>query len=251
MRKARRVSMAIFGMVCVGVASAATLKDNPPSIFYPADHFLADLPRTVGADLFGYNYQAHVFNGFFANAYLGGDGYPPYWGDTEAYYQMLVEIDLAASVEDAEIMLSDMWYWENRDERLVIKWNDAWLSNQDRGDDALGTTPDGNLDRHYGYPAYADSGAWLTNQRSGTDEVVINGKVRTQRWTYFIKIITPPSSAVKEDGIWYTEDGIEIGPERYNSFAAVQIISNDKLYDEHGLLYRSSNGSGFGVYGPE
>ena len=39
----------------------------------------------TGYDVFGYNYQAHLFNGSYANVYLGGAGFPPYEGDTEAY----------------------------------------------------------------------------------------------------------------------------------------------------------------------
>ena len=251
MKTARTMLIVLCCMAYGGVVQAATLKDKEPSIFYPAGHYLEGWPRTVGTDMYGYNYQARQFSGSFANVYLGGDGYPPYWGDTAAYYQGLVDYGFAATVEDAEELLSAMWYWESRDERLVMKWNDAWLSNQDRGDDSGGTVPDGDLDRHHGYPTYEGSGAWLTNHRSGTDYIEKNGQIKEVKWSYFIKIVTPPSTAVKVDGVWYTEDGVEIGPERYGSFAAVQMVLNDPVYGDHGLLFRSPAGPGFGMYGPE
>jgi hypothetical protein len=238
-------------MVFIGIADANTLKDDPPTIFYPAGHFLEGLPRTIGNDIYGYNYQAHRFNGYFANVYLGGDGYPPYWGDTEDYYQLLVDIGLAATVEEAETMLSAWWYWPDRDTRLVMKWNDAWLSNQDRGDDSLGTVPDGNLDRHYGYPAYAGSGAWLTNHQSGKYEMVKKGKVKLVHWSWFQKAIAPPTAAVKINDVWYTEDGAEIGPAFLGIYAIIQTIDNDPLNMAHGKAYGSPNGPGLGKYGPE
>jgi hypothetical protein len=250
--KTGRIGIIILGcMFFGGAVQAATLTDKAPSIFYKSGHYLEGWPITVGTDMFGYNYQAHRFGGSFANVYLGGDGYPPYLGDTAAYYEAMVEYGFADTVVEAEEILSAMWYWDNRDERLVMKWNDAWLSNMDRGDDSGGTTPDGDLDRHFGYPSYSGSGAWVTNHRSGMDYIEKDGELKQVRWSYFIKIITPPTTAVKVDDVWYTEDGIEIGPDRFGSFAAVQVISNDPVYDENGKVYGSPNGSGFGIYGPE
>lgn len=245
------ILIALCLTVFAGISGANTLQDKPATIFYPAGHYLEGWPRSVGTDMFGYNYQAHKFNGSFANVYLGGDGYPPYMGDTDAYYEGMVLYGFAGTVEEAEAILSAMWYWDSRDERLVMKWNDTWLSNQDRGDDFGGTVPDGDLDRHYGYPTYKGSGAYVTNHRSGIDYIEHKGKIKQVRWSYFIKIITPPSDAVKVDGYWYTADGIEIGPDRFGNFAAVQMISNDPVYGENGILYRSPNGPGFGIYSPE
>jgi hypothetical protein len=251
MKTAKALLFIVCFMAYAGVVQSATLKDKEPTIFYPAGHYLEGWPRTVGTDLYGYNYQARKFSGSFANVSLGGDGLPPYWGDTEAYYQGLVEYGFAATVEDAVTMMSEMSYWSDRDINVGMKWSDAWLSNQDRGDDFGGMVPDGNLDRHYGYPSYSGSGAWLTNHRSGSYEIERNGRIKTAKWNYFIKIVTPPSTAFKEAGIWYTEDGVEIGPERYGSFAAVHIVITDPFGGLTGKFYGSPSGSGFGMYGPE
>jgi len=153
-----------------------------------------------GYDEFGYNYQAHIFNGRYCDydRVIGGD-----YCDVE----------------------------------LVMKWNDAWLSNRD-------CDFDGTLDRHYGYDSYIGSGAWCTNHQSG--KVEVDGKLR--KWTYFVKIVAAPADATKADGYWYTADGIEIGPVIWGAFAKIQQVSNDPSVGEHGILYKSPAGPGFGKW---
>ena len=81
---------------------------------------------TTGYDEWGYNYQAHMFNGFYCDAY-----------------------------RDAA------WCQDYKEDELMMKWNDAWLSNKDCDGDGL-------LDRHYGFDTYIGSGAWLTNHQWGS-----------------------------------------------------------------------------------
>jgi hypothetical protein len=77
-------------------------------------------PIGLGYDQWGYNYQAHMFNGFYDN--YARPSTPVTSGDS-----------------------------------LMMKWNDAWLSNMDCNGDT-------KLDR----PAnYIGSGAWLTNHANG------------------------------------------------------------------------------------
>jgi len=83
---------------------------------------------TTGYDQWGYNYQAHMFNGMYCDSYRDADWCQPY-----------------------------------KDVKLMMKWNDAWLSNKDCDGDGL-------LDRHYGYDSYIGSGAWETNHQSGEYE---------------------------------------------------------------------------------
>ena len=54
-------------------------------IVYPIDHYLVGQSLSTGYDIFGYNYQAHIFKGFYANLYTGMIGLPPYEGQDEAY----------------------------------------------------------------------------------------------------------------------------------------------------------------------
>jgi len=144
-------------------------------------------PLTTGYDSWGYNYQAHLFNGSYCDAYRDAQWCQPY-----------------------------------KDISLSMKWNDAWLSNKDCNADKL-------LDRHYGYPTYKDSGAWLTNHQYGVNE---DGS----HWSYFVKIIAVSSDDVLVDGNWYTPEGELIGASIWGEFAVVQEISNDT--NSHGVLFK-------------
>ncbi|MFH1210900.1 MAG: hypothetical protein V1645_03205 [archaeon] len=134
-------------------------------------------PISVGYDQFGYNYQAHMFNGRYCD------------------YDRVIGGDFC-------------------DVNLMMKWNDAWLSNKD-------CSGDGKLDRHYGFDSYIGSGAWLTNHDTGVNE---DGST----WTYFVKIIAVPADATlregSEGGVWYAADGTEIGPEIWGQFAVIQQV---------------------------
>ncbi|VGO17016.1 hypothetical protein PDESU_05610 [Pontiella desulfatans] len=228
--KTRTLLIAIGCIIITGMADANTLKDKPPTIFYPEGHYLEGWPRTAQRDMFGYNYQQHKFVGYFANVYLGGDGLPPYGGNAKKYYQALVAYGYFDSVEAAEEALSGEWFWGLRDVRLYMRWNDAWLSNQDRGDDSMGDEPDGNLDRHYGFPSYINSGAELTQFQVEPIKVTCKkGKTKTVYLYYYSKIVAVPDTAVLVDGIWYTEDGEEMGPQSYGQFAKVKEFLYDPL----------------------
>lgn len=155
---------------------------------------------TTGYDDWGYNYQAQMFNGGYCDAYRDAAWCQPY-ADTD----------------------------------LMMKWNNAWMSNMDCDDD-------GKLDRHFGYASYIGSGAWLTNHQSG--KVEVNGKMR--KWTYFVKIVAAPADATVVSDFWVGSDGIEIGPVIWGQFAIIEEVSNDPSNGEHGILYNSPTGPGLG-----
>lgn len=189
---------------------------------YSSGHYLEGEPLMVGYDAYGYNYQGHMFKGSYANAYLGGYGFPPYEGDDEAYL-----------AENPTVV--NTWVWPYRDTQLTMKWNDAWLSNKD-------CDGDGKLDRYYGFDSYIGSGAWLTNHMWGAYEE--DG--RTCHWNYFVKIVAAPGDAEEIDGVWYAADGTEIGPEIWGAFAEIQWVENDPCAGLHGLQYSSPDHSGLG-----
>ena len=118
-----------------------------------------------------------------------------------------------------------------------MKWNDAWLSNQD-------CDTDGKLDRHFGFPTYIGSGAWETNHQSG--EYEDNGK--TCKWNYFVKIVAVPADAMKVAGVWHAADGTEIGPDIWGEFAILQEVYNDPCGGSHGKSYLSPVGPGLGKW---
>ncbi|MBU4284895.1 hypothetical protein KKF60_01660 [Patescibacteria group bacterium] len=220
------VLICVFALVMTSATGIAA-KDNCVSIqdnvlVYKTTHYLAGQPLQTGFDIFGYNYQSHLFNGYYVNVYLGGYGFPPYEGDADAY---LAENPGVTSV----------WCWPYRDDILTMKWNDAWLSNKDCDNDGL-------LDRHYGFPSYIGSGAWETNHQFGTYD--LEGK--ECYWNYFCKIVAVPADATNVNGIWYTIDGKEIGPVIWGEFAIIQEVYNDLCGGFHGLLYKSPARAGLG-----
>lgn len=167
----------------------------------------------TGYDDWGYNYQAHMFNGWYHNYDRVGDGGIPWTKET-----------LEAAKK------SNTW--------LIMKWNDAWLSNKDCDGDT-------KLDRHYGYNTPLGSGAWETNHQSGSYSGE-NGK--TCKWNYFVKIVAVPEDAVDDGGVWYTADGTEIGEVIWSAYAIVQQVENDACAGLHGLQYLSPAGPGFDTY---
>ena len=244
--------------------SCTTIQDG--TLTYSTGHYLEGQSLKEGYDIFGYNYQAHMFKGCYCNVYLGGYGFPPYEGDDEAYYQRLVDEGYAENTLKAKALISGIWCWPYRDTWVNMKWNDAWLSNKDCGtQDKYGaytnpTTPDGKLDRHYGYDSYIGSGAWETNHMWGTNGDGTN-------WDYFCKIVAVPADAYTKSLldaygnpildaygnpilIWYAADGVEIGPDIWGQFAVIQEVSNDPGAGEHGILYLSPAGPGFGKFAP-
>ncbi len=156
----------------------------------------------LGFDKYGYNYQAHIYYGFYNN-YLRP--VPPNTDD---------------------------------DTMLMMKWNEAWMSNKD-------CDGDGKLDRHYGFDSYIGSGAWLTNHMWGS---YVGEDGETYSYTYFCKIVAAPADAYTSGGYWYTADGVEIGEVIWGAFAVIQEVSVDQGTGEHGLQYLSPAGPGYGKY---
>jgi hypothetical protein len=102
---------------------------------------------------------------------------------------------------------------------LTMKWNDAWLSNKDCDGDGL-------LDRHTGFETFRGSGAWLLNLMHDSYEL----EGRQCHWFALTKMVAAPLDAELVDGVWYDDDGEEIGPAIWDDFAIVK----DKLFDPCG-----------------
>lgn len=145
----------------------------------------------IGFNEWGYNYQGRVFNGMYCD-------YHPIYRPGGAQYD---------------------WCMENySDVKLAMKWNDAWLDNRSCDGDTA-------LDRHFGYPSYIGSGAWLTNHMSG--EYVENGRKCT--WNYFVKIVAKPTSD------YVCEEG-----EIWGEFCEIMAVENDSCAGLHGLQFKAA-----------
>lgn len=141
----------------------------------------------MGNDKWGYNYQAHSFNGFLDNT-----------------------AKPVIPVTDGN--------------KLMMKWNDALLSNQD-------CDGDNKLDNHYRYPSYRGSGAWINYRISGTYEM--SGEICS--WDESYKIEAIPQYAVINNGYWYSE-GKQIGPAIGGEFAVTTYTLNDPCLGYDGRM---------------
>ncbi len=146
-------------------------------------------PITEGYDQFGYNYQAHMFNGTYDSSDRNLDG--TYWGDTGDYV----------------------------DDKLMMKWSDAWLSNVDcSGDQKLDR---GLVDGVVG----GISLGWLTNHVEG-DYTDANGVI--QHYTNFVKIVWTGSGPL------------------WGQYTIIEEVSNDPAMGFSGLLSKIG-APGFGL----
>lgn len=102
------IIMLMLGLLAVSVGTSAA--GQCVSIQSGGVVDSAGNPITVGYDQFGYNYQAHMFNGTYDGSDRVLDG--KYWG---------ADVDYA-------------------DDHLIMKWSNDWLSNED-------CNGDGKLDR--------------------------------------------------------------------------------------------------------
>jgi len=159
---------------------------------------------TLGYDQWGYNYQAHMFNGF-----------------SENYTRPATPVTEGL-------------------EKLIMKWSDDWLSNKDCfGVGAGHNAPDGKLDRGTvdGQNDLTNtSRGWVTNHYEGDYEE--NGELH--HYTYFAKIVYggPASGGVDPwatQRIWGVYAVIE---EVYNDpNAKLHGIDRTKLVNPAGLGY--------------
>lgn len=156
-------------------------------------------PIETGYDAWGYNYQAQMFNGYYCDSYRNAP-----------------------------------WCQVYADVELIMKWNDAWLSNKDCDDDGL-------LDRHYGFDSFIGSGAWLTNHMKG---MYLDANGAECYWDYFVKIVAAPEDAIVEGGNWVNADGTVMGPVIWGEFAVIQEVENDPCAGIEGLQFNSPDHSG-------
>ncbi|MHC4322257.1 MAG: hypothetical protein ACYST3_08280 [Planctomycetota bacterium] len=169
---------------------------------------------TTGYDEFGYNYQAHVFNGRLCDQdrELGGS-----------------EVECSTD--------------------LIIKWNDAWLSNMNcDGDDTLLDRPTDDGGTYHG------TGAWATNHLFGKVEWP-EGSGKYKKWSRFRKAVAVPSDAYILEGFWYDTNDTQIGLDLGLGRAMIQDIFNhpdpNLNPDGNGVQYNSPIGPGFGQFGTE
>lgn len=178
--------------------------------------------KTTGFDDWGLNWQAHQFRGYLVNMLLG-DTYFKDWshfqqyvyhGEGPDFWDMLVsDFDYFPYLMPAELL----------DARLVAHWNDDLISSD-------GVYPS----------SWIDSDAWI----------VFKYSMRTKQssWSHMRKLVARHSSDELRDGIWYNDEGMEIGFESlyWPELIVVQVVNTGDVPPFFYPRYISPNGPGYG-----
>ena len=151
-------------------------------IIYQEDDMTPILP---GVDEWGYNFEKHSFEGKYCDSYHNAD-----------------------------------WCKEWADEDLKMRWNDAWLSNED-------CDYDGNLDRP---SEWVGSGAWLVMFRSGS---YIDESGVLHQWSRHLRVQAIPEGAYLEEGIWYGKNGQKLGNKYFSPEWGYVLMITIDTYTEH------------------
>ncbi len=184
------VFLLVFTFLLPSSASATCTKIKDSILLDASSNLIV-----LGFDQFGYNYNAHMFNGSY-------DGADRVLGNESAY--------------------------DYADDKLVMKWSDEWLSNQDC------YAPFGKLDR--GGAANVSKG-WLTNQIEG-DYLTSDGE--SHHYTYFAKFIWVGPAAVSDP--W-------AATRIWGEYATIEEVYNDPDGGYHGVdRSRLANPAGLGYY---
>lgn len=187
--------------------------------------------KITGFDQWGYNWNAHQFNGYLINAWFGDEidpaapwykKDPPYNGDWEGY-----------AADHPEVLSYEFYYYGNM--TLVMHWNEACISSEGV----------------YQYPI-KDSDAWITfHYKAG------EGK---DRWSQFQKYVAVKSTDdlvvyfADENGNpvygeWFSKEGESVGlyylwPDR----ALVQVVNTGNVPEGMLGTYKGLIGPALGKY---
>lgn len=149
--------------------------------------------KLTGFDQWGYNWNAHQFNGYVINAWFGDEvdpaapwykKEPPFDGDVFSYQEAYPEV-------------LEYPFWTYGDMKLVMHWNEAAISSEGV----------------YQYPI-RDSGAWITFKYSQGEGV--------NKWAQFQKYVAAKASdelrvyfyddqGVPVYGEWFSKEGESVG----------------------------------------
>lgn len=189
----------------------------------------SDLNTNNGFDQWGYNWNAHQFNGYLINAWFGdemdptADWYkkePPYNGDWEGYAE-----------DHPEVLEYGFYYYGNM--TMVSHWNESCISKEGVYNDQI-----------------LDSDAWITfHYRAG------EGK---EKWSQFQKFVAAKSSYTLEIylvddygqpvyGEWFSEDDESVGlyylwPDR----VLIQVVNTGSVPEGMLPTYKGIIGPGLG-----
>ncbi|MBK3516584.1 hypothetical protein [Carboxylicivirga marina] len=182
---------------------------------------------SVGFDEWGFNYRAHLFEGYLINAMFADPvfKYMPHYKKMNYNGQ---EDQFWNEVMEKYPYFSHIMPGELIDCKLMMKWNEDLLSKE-------GQYPD----------TWVDSDAWI----------VFKYKLHTmsEQWTHVRRLVARKGSDYLDGGYWYNQEGEEIGKESYYwpDLIITQVVNNGNNPFIPAIMpddYLSPNGVGQGKY---
>ena len=186
--------------------------------------------KLTGFDQWGYNWNAHQFNGYLINAYFGDEidpsapwykKEPPFYGNVLQYQE-----------DHPEVM--DYPFWIYGDMKIVMHWNESLISSEGV----------------YQFP-WSDSDAWITFHYSQGE-----GESRWSQYQKFVAVKSTDQLVVYyEDGgtpifgEWFNENNESIGwYYLWPDLALIQVVNTGNVPVDMLPSYKSPMGSGLGKY---
>jgi hypothetical protein len=152
----RKLALSLLVVLVLSLVISLPAQAGKPDFNRIQDGVILDSagnPVHLGYDQYGYNYQAHMFNGTYDSSDRILDG--RYWGQTGDFV----------------------------DDKLIMKWSDDWLSNVDRN---LDLKLDRGAPGSVGFPFISQG--WETNHVIGDYDSDGDG-IQDAHYTYFAKIV--------------------------------------------------------------
>lgn len=185
----------------------------------------ADKTKLTGFDDWGFNFTAQIFEGYLINAMFGD----PVFKGQEHFKEMVYHGEGISFWEEVLVNYPYFQYMMPSgllDCKLKMKWNSELLSREGI------------------YPStWIDSNAWIVfHYKMNTDD---------QQWTQIRTLVALKSSYVLNNGLWYNENGDEVGKQSYYwpELMITKVINNgDNPFVPMAMPadYRSPNGAGMG-----
>jgi hypothetical protein len=216
MDKRRLVVFGICLALCLaagGTAMATTIQQG--GVHYPPGHYLEGEEIQTGFDIFGGNWAAQTFVGWQLSNSLAHQGFPPYHGDEESYFEDIATT-FGISVAEAESLVTSMPEWIFNRTWGVYRWNDAFMRPEDGdGDGCIDFHPysptHGPGDSVFA-PGFRGSGAACAMHVRNFPGLLVfpHG---LGYGTMNITWVSVPLDATRDHpyGTWYDGDGNEIG----------------------------------------
>ncbi|MDX8338729.1 hypothetical protein SLH46_06025 [Draconibacterium sp. IB214405] len=182
-----------------------------------------------GFDEWGFNWNAHHFNGYLMNAVMGDYLYDfmPFYKWNEGPYQGEGDEFIVKFVNEFGFFPI---YPSLLDCKLVMHWNDALI------------TKDGIYPVYaWDYSGWVDSNAWITFHYSMDKD--------GEKWSSFQKLVAQRATDYLEDGVWYNENDEAIGlASDWPTLILIKKVNTGNVPDMFMDSYNSPLAPGLGKY---